>query len=290
MVCPQCRREHRAGARSCPDCGVTLAVNLPPERNPTPAVSELVTVSVGFDPTLFLLAQSALQDAGILYVTEGEGLQDLFALGRGGLGFNPVTGPPRIRVKREDAERARAALSEAQESLPSDAELAALAESAGQPAEPAPVLSGLGGLLAVLGVIVHFRAAWIAHELSELVAGWNSKGWRDVLTPGGRVYHPLWAPYRVGSLAADSLLFLWAMTLIALFWRRNRWFPTATSLFLVADWVSEGLSLLVLWRIPSHAASMSAYDLRDLFLLGVLALVGTLYLWGSARVRATFTG
>ena len=289
MVCPQCRREYPAGALTCPECGVTLAATLPPAPAPTPDVGELVTVSEGFDPTLFLLAQSALQDAGILYVTEGEGIQDLFAGGRGGLGFNPVTGPPRIRVKREDAERARAALSEVPEPLPSDAELAALAESAGQPEEVGPVPSGLGGLLVALGVILHFRAVWIAHDLSDLVTGWNSKEWRDVVTPGGRAYHPLWAPYRVGFLAIDSLLFLWAMILIALFWRRNRWFSTATSLFLLADWVSEVLSLLVLWQIPSYAAVMSVYTLRDFFLLGILALVGTLYLRDSARVRATFT-
>jgi len=281
MVCPQCRREYPTGALTCPECGVTLAATLPPAPAPTPDVSELVTVSVGFDPTLFLLAQSALQNAGIPYVTQGELAQDLFAGG---------AGPPRIRVKHEDAERARAALSEVPEPLPSDAELAALAESAGQPEEVGPVPSGLGGLLAALGVILHFRAVWITHELSKLVTGWNSKGWRDVVTPGGPGYHPVWAPFRVGFLATDSLLLLWAMIVIALFWRRSRWFPTATSLFLLADWVSEVLSLLVLWQIPSYAAVMSAYALRDFFLLGVLALVGTLYLRDSARVRATFTG
>ena len=280
MVCPQCRRECPPGSLLCPHCGVAFAATLPPAAAPTPDVGELVTVSVGFDPALFLLAQSLLRDAGIPYVTQGERAQDLFAGG---------AGPPRIRVKREDAERARAALSEAPESIPSDAELAALAESAGQPAEAGPILSGLGGLLAALGVILHFRAVWITHELSKLVTGWNAKGWLDVVTPGRPGYHPLWAPFRVGFLATDSLLFLWAMIVIALFWRRNRWFSTATSLFLVADWVSEALSLLVLWQIPSYAAVMSAYTLRDFFLLGILALVGTLYLRDSARVRATFT-
>src|SRR5438552_4396299 len=114
-------------------------------------------------------------------------------------------------MKREDAERARAALSEVPEPLPSDAELAALAESAGQAEEAGPVPSELGGLLAALGVILHFRAVWIAYELSELVTGWNSKEWRDVVRPGGRAYDPLWAPYRLGFLAIDSLLFLWAL-------------------------------------------------------------------------------
>src|SRR5436309_3824806 len=195
MVCPQCRRECPPGSLLCPHCGVAFAATLPPAAAPTPDVGELVTVSVGFDPALFLLAQSLLRDAGIPYVTQGERAQDLFAGG---------AGPPRIRVKREDAERARAALSEAPESIPSDAELAALAESAGQAEEVGPVPSGLGGLLAALGVILYFRTVWIAHELSKLVTGWNSKGWRDVVTPGSPGYHPLWAPVRVGFLATDS--------------------------------------------------------------------------------------
>lgn len=71
-------------------------------------VTELVTVFESPDVALFALAKAALDEAGIRYVTQAEGLQDLFGLGRLGTGYNLITGAPRIRVPAEDAERARA--------------------------------------------------------------------------------------------------------------------------------------------------------------------------------------
>ena len=46
----------------------------------------------------------------IRYVVEGEGLQDLIGVGRFPAGYNAVTGPVRIQVTAENAERARKAL------------------------------------------------------------------------------------------------------------------------------------------------------------------------------------
>jgi len=53
-----------------------------------------------------------LDRAGIRYIAQGEGLQDLFGMGRIGTGFNQITGPPRLRVTAENAERAREILTE----------------------------------------------------------------------------------------------------------------------------------------------------------------------------------
>jgi hypothetical protein len=72
----------------------------------------LVTVFESGDVALFALAKAALDDAGIRYVTQGEGLQDLFGIGRLGTGYNVITGPPTIRVAPEAAERAREILAE----------------------------------------------------------------------------------------------------------------------------------------------------------------------------------
>lgn len=58
------------------------------------------------------MAKSELDTAGIRYITQGEGLQDLFGWGRLFSGYNPITGPPRIRVTLENAERAHQLLSE----------------------------------------------------------------------------------------------------------------------------------------------------------------------------------
>jgi hypothetical protein len=75
-------------------------------------MSDLVTVFESADLALFAMARAALDGAGIRYVTQAEGVQDLFGIGRLGTGYSLVTGPPRIRVTSEDAERARELLVE----------------------------------------------------------------------------------------------------------------------------------------------------------------------------------
>ena len=73
---------------------------------------DLVTVFESSDVTLLALAKAALDEAGIRYVAQSEDIQDLFGLGRLGGGYNAITGPPRIRVTAEEAERAREVLRE----------------------------------------------------------------------------------------------------------------------------------------------------------------------------------
>jgi hypothetical protein len=75
-------------------------------------MADLVTVFESSDVALFAIAKSALDTAGIRYVTQGEGLQDLFGWGRLFSVYNLVTGPPRIRVTPENAARAHELLSD----------------------------------------------------------------------------------------------------------------------------------------------------------------------------------
>ena len=75
-------------------------------------MSDLVTVFESSDVALLALAKAALEQSGIRYVTESEGIQDLFGIGRMGSGYNSITGPPRIRVAQENAARAREVLSD----------------------------------------------------------------------------------------------------------------------------------------------------------------------------------
>ena len=78
-------------------------------------MSELVTVFESVDLALLAIAKATLDSAGIRYVAQGEGIQDLFGLGRLGTGYSLVTGPPRIRVTADDAARARELLAELSE-------------------------------------------------------------------------------------------------------------------------------------------------------------------------------
>jgi len=65
------------------------------------------TVFESSDPALLAIAKTLLQDNKIYFFVAGEGLQELFVLGRYGTGFNPLVGPARIQVAKENADRAR---------------------------------------------------------------------------------------------------------------------------------------------------------------------------------------
>jgi hypothetical protein len=72
--------------------------------------AEPVTVLESSDPALLAVAKSLLEQAGIRYYAKGEGVQDLFAVGRLGTGFNPVVGPIELQVSAHDAAEANAVL------------------------------------------------------------------------------------------------------------------------------------------------------------------------------------
>ena len=109
MFCPQCRSEYRAEFTRCESCGVSLVPALPPEPG-DPSDRDLVTAFETGDPGLLALAHSILDDTGIAYLTQGEGIQDLFGVGRLGTGFNILTGPVHIQVERERETEVRALL------------------------------------------------------------------------------------------------------------------------------------------------------------------------------------
>ena len=72
----------------------------------------LVEIMATGDPAKIMVAKSILDEAGIKYLAQGEGLQDLFAMGRLGTGFNPLVGPVKFLVRDEDSEIAKELLIE----------------------------------------------------------------------------------------------------------------------------------------------------------------------------------
>jgi len=106
MHCPECGGEYRDGFTECADCGVAL-VAAPPPAPPEAAAedSEMVTVLELSDPAEIALVESLFIEAEIPYFKQGDGVQDLFGIGRLG-GFNVLTGPAHILVPREHVDAA----------------------------------------------------------------------------------------------------------------------------------------------------------------------------------------
>ncbi len=122
MFCPQCRSEYREGFSRCESCDVPLVAVLPPEPG-DPSHRDLVTAFETGDPGLLAMAHSILDESRIPYLTQGEGVQDLFGLGRLGTGFSILTGPVHIQVERERETEVRALLGELEEDAAGDSDL-----------------------------------------------------------------------------------------------------------------------------------------------------------------------
>lgn len=72
----------------------------------------VTTVFTTVDTNAMIMAKLMLEIEGIPIIASGEGLQDLFGMGRSVGAFNPVVGPMRIQVAAEEADRAREVLAE----------------------------------------------------------------------------------------------------------------------------------------------------------------------------------
>ena len=109
MFCPKCTEEFSWDVMVCPTCDVDTVDRLPGPA-PTPDV-ELVQVLATGDAGLIVVAKSLLEGEGIDYLVRGDGLQDLFGIGRV-TGFSYAMGPAEFWVRADDAERARGLLKE----------------------------------------------------------------------------------------------------------------------------------------------------------------------------------
>ena len=109
MFCPQCEEEYAWDVMVCPVCDVDTVDELPrlgPE--PTPD-AELVRVFATGDMGLIAIAKSLLEGEKIDYFVRGDGLQDLFGLGRA-TSYSFAMGPAEFWVRADDAENVRVLL------------------------------------------------------------------------------------------------------------------------------------------------------------------------------------
>jgi hypothetical protein len=118
VICPQCGAEYRDGFTRCADCDVDLVAPPPPEPPDERGKIELVKIYEAGNPALLPIVESLLEDGGIDFSTTSENLQDLFAGGRIGGGFNIAIGPVMFYVRREDEADALAILATLREEPP----------------------------------------------------------------------------------------------------------------------------------------------------------------------------
>src|ERR1700687_2158836 len=99
MICPQCHEEFPWHVMICPTCDVETVDRLPgPE--PLPNVQLACVLWTGGAGRI-AVARSLLEGEEIDYFVKGDGLQDLFGLGRISGGFSFAMGPAEFWVRQE---------------------------------------------------------------------------------------------------------------------------------------------------------------------------------------------
>lgn len=78
-----------------------------PSQDTEAIMDEWVCVFESGNAALVSLAKSMLEQAEIPHISRNEHIQDLFGVGRIGPGFNLITGPIQLQVKRQFADLAR---------------------------------------------------------------------------------------------------------------------------------------------------------------------------------------
>jgi hypothetical protein len=179
MFCPKCKTEYREGFTVCSTCNVPL-VNEDP-RQTEPEFIKFFTVYETGNPAIIAFVKSIFQSEGIRYFCKGEALQDLFAGGRLGTGFNPIIGSIEIQVDEKDVEKAKELLKQIEKSefelLESDAHYnhaEKVEESGTKRHNFKSLLIGvmIGVLISVIGFIVYdyrekHRSGFVEYDLNK---------------------------------------------------------------------------------------------------------------------------
>jgi hypothetical protein len=155
------------------------------------------------------------------------------------------------------------------------------------PDHGAPV--GIGGwlILPAIGLVV--GPFFMLSDLRFLVfEEANLPVWTALTTPGADAYHPLWMPTLLLDIALRTALLVFDLLLIVLFFRKKHTLPRLMIIYLVANFVTAALVMLLINRIPDLEKGGYQVSRIAVFRTGAVCLVWGSYFSLSRRVRATF--
>jgi len=151
---------------------------------------------------------------------------------------------------------------------------------------PPPV--GIGGWLILVAVGLCLTPIRIGAEILASLRPLTGALWHAVTTPGTRAYHPLFGPWIVGQLVVNSVLLLWSLALLYLFFAKKRAYPRLMIAFLIVRALVQIADISVALRIPLVANSLQLSSFGGVATAIVVAAIWVPYFVRSRRVQATF--
>ncbi|WP_163938392.1 DUF2569 domain-containing protein [Paraferrimonas sp. SM1919] len=112
---------------------------------------------------------------------------------------------------------------------------------------------GLGGWLILLAIGLIFTPVRLVYEYLPLYQELFDQGfWEIFTTPSSEYYHPLWAPFIIGEIMANSFIVLACIFLIFAFFAKSRIFPKGYIFIMLFSMV---LIPLDAWLATNHTHS-----------------------------------
>lgn len=156
-------------------------------------------------------------------------------------------------------------------------------------------LDGLQGWLLLVGLAVILRPFLALAGLGSLLAPYvtNPQIWQFFTTPGGQFYSPLWQPIFLYEIALNTMVLVFSLVLLVLFFTKRKTFPPVyigvLAAVAVGGLVDVGLvSLVPEESFPENVRSQGLPGAREAVQNVVTALIWIPYLILSKRVQSTF--
>jgi transglutaminase-like putative cysteine protease len=149
-------------------------------------------------------------------------------------------------------------------------------------------VEGIGGWLVLVAIGLVLTLLRI---LGTSVVVWTSvlnlQVWRSLTEPGGAAYHPYWAPALLFELFFNAVCLVFAVLLLALFFKKRAAWSHCYVVFLIANLIAACLDAYFIQQIPAAAESPQG-SVKQVAQAIIAAAIWIPYVLVSKRVKVTF--
>jgi transglutaminase-like putative cysteine protease len=149
-------------------------------------------------------------------------------------------------------------------------------------------LEGIRGWLLLVAFGLIFRPfAYVKAQAVLAPSIFNLETWQKLTHIGQPAYHPYWMPTLLFELVFNSLIFIYSILLLALFFKRRAAWPRCYIGFFVITVCGLLIDYILGTQIPAAAVSLGD-SIKTLLQSVFAALIWVPYCLTSKRVKATF--
>lgn len=157
------------------------------------------------------------------------------------------------------------------------------------PAKPTAPYDRIGGWLFFVAIgVIGSPIRFLISLIRDILPAFSGGVWPKLTTPGGELYHPLWAPLLVSELVLNVIFIALSIFIAILFFQKRKRFKPLMLGFLLSNLLLVVADYVIAGQIPAVASQRDPESLKEVFRTLVGCAVWVPYLLSSKRVKGTF--